>query len=111
MGEIAEMMLDGTLCEGCGEYLGEDLGYPGYCNACAEVQNEIERTPVDKKKGPKPEIEFTTKFAIAFMLKQTRKQLDAIYTLGEQTGALSADAAANLRNARKFITKARNLVK
>lgn len=32
MGEIAEAMLDGTLCGTCGEYLGEDLGYPGYCS-------------------------------------------------------------------------------
>ena len=36
MGEIAEMMLDGTLCEGCGEYIGADSGYPQYCSAeCA----------------------------------------------------------------------------
>ena len=28
MGEIAEAMLDGTLCEGCGVYIGQDsLGY------------------------------------------------------------------------------------
>lgn len=38
MGEIADMMLDGTLCEGCGEYLenGADMGIPDYCSAeCA----------------------------------------------------------------------------
>lgn len=36
MGEIAEMMLDGTLCEGCGEYIGDGSGFPGYCSdACA----------------------------------------------------------------------------
>lgn len=34
MGEIADMMLDGTLCEGCGEYLGGDDGFPQYCHAC-----------------------------------------------------------------------------
>ena len=32
MGEISEMMLDGTLCEGCGEYIGSDNGYPTYCS-------------------------------------------------------------------------------
>lgn len=32
MGEIAEMMLDGTLCEACGEYIGSDAGYPQYCS-------------------------------------------------------------------------------
>ncbi len=34
MGDIADMMLDGTLCEGCGVYLGSDLGVPGYCASC-----------------------------------------------------------------------------
>jgi hypothetical protein len=36
MGEIADMMLDGTLCAGCGEFLGEDAGYPVYCLRCAK---------------------------------------------------------------------------
>ena len=44
MGEIADMMLDGTLCECCGEFLGdaedpnwEPPGYPRYCSRqCAE---------------------------------------------------------------------------
>ena len=26
MGEFAEMMLDGTLCEGCGVYMGQSFG-------------------------------------------------------------------------------------
>lgn len=34
MGEIAEMMLDGTLCEGCGEYIGTDNGFPTRCAGC-----------------------------------------------------------------------------
>ena len=37
MGEIADMMLDGTICQGCGEWLcdGEDgPGYPGFCAGC-----------------------------------------------------------------------------
>lgn len=37
MGEIAEMMLDGTMCQGCGEWLhdGEDgEGFPDYCSSC-----------------------------------------------------------------------------
>lgn len=37
MGEYAEMMLDGTLCECCGEYIGRSTGFPGYCSRqCAE---------------------------------------------------------------------------
>jgi hypothetical protein len=38
MGEIADAMLDGTLCEGCGSYIeGEGSGFPRYCSAqCAK---------------------------------------------------------------------------
>jgi hypothetical protein len=37
MGEIAEMMLDGTLCEGCGVYLpGDGIGVPRRCRDCAK---------------------------------------------------------------------------
>jgi len=44
MGEIAEMMLDGTLCECCGSYIGRgSQGYPGYCSRqCAEDRNAVE---------------------------------------------------------------------
>ena len=38
MGEMAEMMLDGTLCEACGSFIDEDgaEGFPRYCsNRCA----------------------------------------------------------------------------
>ena len=41
MGEIADMMLDGTMCQWCGEFLhgGEDgPGYPGLCSACAREE-------------------------------------------------------------------------
>jgi len=34
MGDIADMMLDGTLCQICGVYLGKDTGYPISCEAC-----------------------------------------------------------------------------
>lgn len=34
MGDIAEMMLDGTLCQCCGGYLGADGDYPQSCNDC-----------------------------------------------------------------------------
>jgi Zn finger protein HypA/HybF involved in hydrogenase expression len=36
MGEVAEMMLDGTLCEGCGVFLNDEpTGYPCRCSGCA----------------------------------------------------------------------------
>lgn len=45
MGEIAEMMLDGTMCQCCGEWLndGEDGdGFPMYCEGCEpELESEV----------------------------------------------------------------------
>jgi len=55
MGDIAEMMLDGTLCEGCGvhlegDYDGEPWGFPRLCNGCADERekagHEIDRLPL-----------------------------------------------------------------
>lgn len=38
MGEIAEMMLDGTLCAGCGVYLeGDGEGIPRYCSKACRI--------------------------------------------------------------------------
>ena len=36
MGEITEMILDGILCDCCGEYMGEGDGYPVTCDGCKE---------------------------------------------------------------------------
>ncbi len=35
MGEVVEMMLDGTLCGGCGVFLDSACGYPRICEDCA----------------------------------------------------------------------------
>lgn len=51
MGEYAEMMLDGTCCEGCGEYLGNGDGFPQYCSPeCAGGRDALVR----KKAPPRP---------------------------------------------------------
>lgn len=42
MGDIVDMMLDGTLCQECGDFIGEGDGYPVSCSAC--------RKPKKKKK-------------------------------------------------------------
>lgn len=49
MGEIADMMLDGTMCQGCGVWLhdGEDgPGFPGLCPDCkqGERSNKLPAT-------------------------------------------------------------------
>ncbi len=31
MGEISDMKQDGTLCECCGSFIGDEVGYPRYC--------------------------------------------------------------------------------
>ena len=33
MGEITDMKMDGTLCEGCGAFIGDEVGYPRYDTA------------------------------------------------------------------------------
>ena len=54
MGEIAEMMLDGTLCECCGAYIddGEESGFPRYCSEeCARDRGVEAQRKKHKHKG------------------------------------------------------------
>lgn len=51
MGDIADMMIEGVLCSGCGEVLGDGggLGYPGVCGGCdPDDYPGTQRAPVDK---------------------------------------------------------------
>lgn len=39
MGEIADMMVNGTLCESCDALIdGETVGYVRYCEECKEEE-------------------------------------------------------------------------
>lgn len=41
MGEIADMMLDGTLCESCGVVLENSLGdFPQKCPDCEDEEDD-----------------------------------------------------------------------
>ncbi len=40
MGDIADMMLEGVLCQICGEYLGDGDGYPVTCSGCQKTEKE-----------------------------------------------------------------------
>lgn len=55
MGEIAEMILDGTLCERCGCFIGEPVGYPRECFACTasadELTPDLEDSSYDSEDG------------------------------------------------------------
>lgn len=44
MGEYAEMMLDGTCCSQCGEFLGASEGHPVSCASC-EAETDAFRVP------------------------------------------------------------------
>ncbi len=46
-GDVADAMLDGTLCEICGEFLGEPVGYPVKCADCKK--DEPEGQPINRK--------------------------------------------------------------
>ena len=46
MGDIADMMLDGTLCEQCGECLGVGDGFPAYCRSCKRDADKLGRCKV-----------------------------------------------------------------
>lgn len=39
MGEIADAMLNGDMCECCGEYLGEGDGFPRLCGSCKKEED------------------------------------------------------------------------
>lgn len=41
MAEIAEMILNGTLCGVCGAFVGEAVGYPRTCAACADNAPDV----------------------------------------------------------------------
>ena len=34
MGDIADMMLEGDLCQECGEYMPHSMGFPRTCKGC-----------------------------------------------------------------------------
>lgn len=76
MGEVAEMMLDGTLCQSCGEYLDQEpVGYPVSCGGCAGFNDaevvihvELDAKPpktVHCPEFPKCERMFRTRWAAA----------------------------------------------
>lgn len=58
MGEVAEMMLEGMLCEGCGEIMDDMLddaveppGYPRRCPGCSPDRAEPARHQAPKRRN------------------------------------------------------------
>lgn len=56
MGEIAEMMLDGTLCECCGAYIGPGEGFPRYCSKQCALDRGAIFTDGRRKKNKKRKV-------------------------------------------------------
>jgi hypothetical protein len=54
MGEISDMMLDGDLCEGCGEYMEGGDGYARRCSAC-QSRDRAQKSADAKTKCPHPQ--------------------------------------------------------
>lgn len=82
MGEIAEMMLDGTLCEGCGEYMDDDgaSGFPRYCSPeCARGRGMDYIAP-----------EARNKFACPSCQKRFRSERAMRQHFGDKHGAATA---------------------
>ena len=51
MGDVADMVLNGALCESCGEYVGEPTGYPRECKGCREIEGKIVYDDDDNERG------------------------------------------------------------
>lgn len=53
MGDIADDMLNGLMCQVCGEFLdGEEPGYPRSCAGCSDDDDDDQPQPVRKKHMP-----------------------------------------------------------
>ena len=53
MGEIADAMLDGVLCQWCGEHIGNGEGFPGLCYGCTMEKEAADKLKKAKKKKKK----------------------------------------------------------
>ncbi len=82
MGEIADMMLDGTLCEGCGEFIGEGDGFPQYCSSSCASDRGADEAQVKKQMTDQ---KYKTRAMVEDALKAHHRKLfwvDAAYYCG-----------------------------
>ena len=64
MGEVAEMVINGELCEGCGVYLeGEPPGHPRHCKDCKNEKGAKMSIQLGLPEHPALDFPITTKVA------------------------------------------------
>ncbi len=92
MGDVADMMLDGTLCQGCGELLSDDApGHPRTCAACSSDQAEdvlervLPRTAATLKSLQAEYDELSRTAAVARLTPLLRRTYEAVPESGETT--------------------------
>lgn len=71
MGEIAEMFLDGTMCQECGAFIDDGNQGPGYPVTCEGCKTENSKT---KKGGSKMGNTFYRKFKVEGMFVGKRRE-------------------------------------
>ena len=52
MGDIADMMLEGDMCQFCGEWLGDGDGFPRSCPSCGDDDEEVKPVKVRQFDAP-----------------------------------------------------------
>ena len=50
MGDVTDMIMEGILCEGCGDYMGDSVGYPRCCDECQKIR-QAEKQKTKQQKG------------------------------------------------------------
>ena len=92
MGEIANDMFDGIICQECTSYIGESIGYPRLCNDCngdngnndnTITERELREVFKPEKGWEVPDMKNAKEFVFDYVLK---KYPDVIVRV--QTGVL-----------------------
>ena len=76
MGEIADMIIEGILCESCGEYIGEPVGYPRECSYCRRFRKMPDKEELEGIKIRNRELKEAKKYVKDNIHKLTEYQLE-----------------------------------
>ena len=74
--KIADMVIDGILCESCGEYIGEPVGYPRECSYCRRFRKMPDKEELKEIKIRNRELKEAKKYVKDNIHKLTEYQLE-----------------------------------